>query len=70
MALPPHVAVIYEAETLVPLRVYVNEDHEDGQHMFTIQPGPGEVVAVVPKSEVRGLDLQAVAQKALPKRRT
>lgn len=68
MRLPPHVAVIYDPVKLVPLRFYVNEDHEDGQHMFTIKPGHGEAVAVISKQEVRGLSLQDIARKAILKR--
>lgn len=62
--MPPHVAVIYDAITSVPLRVYVNEDHEDGAHIFTIQPGENETISRIAKSEVRGLSLAEIASKA------
>lgn len=63
--LPPHVAVIYDSETLTPLRVYVNEDHEDGAHIFTIQPDNNEIIKRIAKSEVRGLSLYEIANKAI-----
>lgn len=64
MRLPPHVAVIFDSQDTL-LRVYVNEDHEDGNHMFTIEPGEGERVVVLPKSKVRGLSLSDIGKVAL-----
>lgn len=66
--LPPYVAVIYDLNTHNPLRVYWNLDYEDGSHMFTIQPGPGEGISILPKAEVRGMQLDALAKYAVTKR--
>lgn len=67
MPLPPHVAVVFDAKTRTPLRIYVNEDHEDGSHMFTINPGIGEGISIVAKDAVRGLSLPDIARVAMSK---
>lgn len=61
---PPYVAVVHDVETNSLLRIYINEDHEDGAHMFSIKPGLNERITLIPKSEVRGLSLDAIGNKA------
>jgi len=66
-ARPPHVGVVCEEETFKVLRIIVQGDGEDGMRLFdgTHNPQPGEVMAVIPKSEVNDMDLRDMAVTAV-----
>lgn len=77
MATQPIIGVVYDALTLAPKRIIdLSLDHHPTRGLIpaanpdysTLVPGPignGEAMAIIPKSQVVGLDLHGIARAAI-----